>query len=99
MENPHSLIFSFLQLLLPFLSSAMEKGNPGPSSVAARVAARQRISPSSAPVVAEPAIRGRGRGEVADEVEDEVEALGEEADGTERQLHLRRRLLPPRRSI
>ena len=34
-----------------------------------------------------------------DEVEDEVEALGEEADGAARQLHLRRQLFPPRRSI
>ena len=67
--------------------------------MAARVAARQRISPSSTPIVAEPAIRGRGRGEVADEVDDEVEVLGEKEDGAARQLHLRRRLFPPRRSI
>src|SRR3954466_12680515 len=40
----------------------MEKGNPGPSMVAARVDARQRVLPSPAPVVAEPAVRGRGRG-------------------------------------
>src|SRR3954469_10383495 len=40
----------------------MEKGNPGPSSVAARVAARQRAPPPLAPAVAEPTVRGRGRG-------------------------------------
>src|SRR3954467_3082464 len=40
----------------------MEKGNPGPSSVAARVAARQRAPPPLAPAVAEPAVRGRRRG-------------------------------------
>src|SRR3954468_24355896 len=53
--------------LLSFLASgflppsAMEGGNPGPSSVAARVTARQRAPPPLAPVVAEPAVRGRGR--------------------------------------
>src|SRR3954466_2052532 len=40
----------------------MEKGNAGPSTVAARVAARQRAPPPLAPVAAEPAVRGRGRG-------------------------------------
>src|SRR3954466_10300238 len=40
----------------------MEKGNPGPSSVAARVSARQRAPPPLAPAAAEPAVRGRGRG-------------------------------------
>src|SRR3954463_12690587 len=57
----HSSI-SLLQLLLPSLSFAMETGNPGPSTVATRVAARQRVPPSPAPAVAEPAARGRGRG-------------------------------------
>src|SRR4051812_22622657 len=42
--------------------SAMEGGSPGPSSVAARVAARQRAPPPPAPAAAEPAVRGRGRG-------------------------------------
>ena len=44
------------------LPSVMERGNPGPSTVAARVAARQCVPPSPAPAVAEPAARGRGRG-------------------------------------
>src|SRR4051812_20590694 len=34
-----------------FLSLAMEKGNPGTSSVAARVAARQRVPPPPEPAV------------------------------------------------
>src|SRR4051794_26328989 len=40
----------------------MEEGNPGPSSVAARVAARQRAPPPLAPAAAEPTVRGGGRG-------------------------------------
>ena len=60
-----------------FLSPAMEKGNPGPSTVAARVAARQRVPPPPEPVVVEPAARGRGRGEAGAE----VVVLGEEEDG------------------
>ena len=43
------------------LPSVMERGNPGPSTVAARVAAQQRVPPSPAPAVAKPATRGRGR--------------------------------------
>ena len=43
------------------LPSVMERGNPGPSTVAARVAARQRVPPPPEPVVVEPAARGRGR--------------------------------------
>src|SRR3954469_2805799 len=37
-------------------------GNPGPSSVAARVSARQRAPPPLAPMATEPTVRGRGRG-------------------------------------
>src|SRR4051812_8493132 len=55
----HLLPSSAFGFLLP---SAMEGGNPGPSSVAARVAARQRAPPPLAPAAAEPAVRGRGRG-------------------------------------
>lgn len=44
------------------LPSVMERGNSGPSTVAARVAARQCSPPSPTPAVAEPAARGRGRG-------------------------------------
>src|SRR3954463_9450389 len=55
---PPSYSFSFCSSL-PFV---MERGNPGPSTVAARVAARQRVPPSPAPAVAEPVARGRGRG-------------------------------------
>src|SRR6187399_2278909 len=40
----------------------MKKENPGTSTMAARVAARQRVPPSPAPAVAEPTTRGRGRG-------------------------------------
>src|SRR4051812_19765068 len=74
---PHSFISSFLRLLLPLLPSAMERGNPGPSTVVARVAARQRVPPSPAPAVAETTARGRGGGEAVGE----AEVLGEEEDG------------------
>src|SRR3954468_6446681 len=40
----------------------MAGGNPGSSTVAVSVAARQCVPPSPAPAVAEPAARGRGRG-------------------------------------
>src|SRR3954469_9422341 len=58
---------SALHLLPPSASgflppSAMEGGNPGSSSVAARVSARQRALPPLAPTAAEPVVRGRGRG-------------------------------------
>ena len=71
------------------LPSVMETGNPGPSIVAARVAARQRVPPSPAPAVAEPATRGRGRGEAMGE----AGALGEGEDGAARQPRLRQQLL------
>jgi len=58
----HILLSSISSCFCFFLSLAMEKGNPGPSTVAARVAARQRVPPPPEPVVAEPAARGRGRG-------------------------------------
>src|SRR3954463_13733613 len=56
-----------LHLLPPSASgflppSAMEGGNPGSSSVAARVSARQRAPPPLAPAAAEPIVGGRGRG-------------------------------------
>ena len=72
-----------------FLSPAMEKGNPGPSTVAARVAARQRVPPPPEPAVVEPAARGRGRGEAVGEAGAEVVVLGEEEDGAARRLRPR----------
>ena len=67
----------------------MEKGNPGPSTVAARVAARQRVPPPPEPVVVEPATRGRGGGEAVGEAGAEVVVLGEEEDGVVRRLRPR----------
>ena len=58
--QPRSLIKSGEGDGTPFLYK--EKGNPSPSTVAARVAARQRVPPPPAPAVVEPATRGRGRG-------------------------------------
>ena len=63
-----------------FLSPAMEKGNPGPSMVAARVAARQRVPPPPEPPVVELSVRERGGGEAGAE----ALALGEEEDGAAR---------------
>ena len=68
-----------------FLSLAMEKGNHGPSTVAARVATRQRVPPPPEPAMVEPAARGRGRGEAGAE----VVVLGEEEDGAVRRLRPR----------
>src|SRR3989337_2712622 len=59
---PHSFIIHLLPLRLFFLPSAMARGGAGPSTVAARVAARQRVPPSQDLAAAEPATRGRGRG-------------------------------------
>ena len=67
----------------------MEKGNPGPSTVAARVAARQRVPPSPEPAVVEQDARGRGRGEAVGEAGAEVVVLGEEEDGAARRLRPR----------
>ena len=59
---PSSFSFNFCSSLL----SAIKRENLGSSTVAARIAARQRVPPSPAPAVAEPAtkgrVRGRGRG-------------------------------------
>ena len=74
-ESSHIPSVSILLHLCFFLPPAMEKGNPGPTTVAARVAARQRVPPSQDPAAAEPATRGRGRG-----VAEVVVALGEEGD-------------------
>ena len=62
----------------------MEKGNPGPSTVAARVAARQRVPPPPEPTVVELAARVRGEGEAVGEAVAEVVVLGEEEDGAAR---------------
>ena len=72
-----------------FLSSAMEKGNPGPSTVAARVATRQCVPPPHEPAVVELAARGRGGGEAVGEAGVEVAVLGEEEDGAARRLRPR----------
>ena len=77
--------FSFCSSL-PFV---MERGNPGPSTVAARVAARQRVPPPLEPAVVEPAARGRGRGEAVGAAAAEVVVLGEEEDGAARRLRPR----------
>src|SRR4051812_36221524 len=45
-----------------FLPSAIVRGGAGPSKVASRVAARQRVPPSQELTTAEPATRVRGRG-------------------------------------
>lgn len=84
-SSPPSFSFCFP------LPSAMERGNPGPSTVAARVAARQCVPPSPTPMVAEPATRGRGGGEAVGE----AEALGEEEDGAAHWPCLRHQFLPP----
>ena len=75
-----TLLSSISSCFCFFLSLAMEKGNPGPSTVAARVAARQCVPPPPEPAVVEPAARGRGRGEAGAE----AVALGEEEDGAAR---------------
>ena len=72
-----------------FLPSAMARGGAGPSTVAARVAARQRVPPSQELVAEEPAMRGRGRGEAEVTV-----ALWEEEDGAVHRPRLRQRSLP-----
>ena len=71
------------------LPSAMERGNPGPSTVAARVAARQRVPPSPVPAVAGPAAREGGGGEAMGEAGAEVVVLGEEEEGAARRLRPR----------
>ena len=84
-----TLLSSISSCFCFFLSLTMEKGNPGPSTVAARVAARQRVPPPPEPVVVEPAARGRGGGEAVDEAGAEVAVLGEEEDGAARRLRPR----------
>ena len=84
-----TLLSSISSCFCFFLSLVMEKGNPGPSTVAARIAARQRVPPPPEPLVVEPAARGRGRGEAVGEAGAEVAVLGEEEDGAARQLRPR----------
>ena len=87
--SSRTLLSSISSCFCFFLSLAMEKGNPGPSTVAARVAARQRAPPPPEPVVVEPAARGRGGGEAVGEAGAEVVVLGEEEDGAARRLRPR----------
>ena len=63
-----------------FLPLVMEKGNPGPSTVAVRVAARQRVPPRPDCGGSRPRGEGGG-GEAMGEAGAEVVALGEEEDG------------------
>ena len=86
---PSSISFHFRS----FLPSAMARGGAGPSTVAARVAARQRVPPSQELAAVEPATRGRGGGEVEVAV-----ALGEEGDGAAFRPRPRQRCLPRWRS-
>ena len=84
-----TLLSSISSCFCFFLSSAMEKGNPSPSTMAARVAARQRVPPPPELAVVEPTARGRGRGEAVGEAVAEVVVLGEEEDGAARRLRPR----------
>lgn len=73
--SPHILPASIFFLFRSFLPPIMARGVAGPSTVGARVAARQRVPPSHKLAAAEPATRGRGRGEA-----EVAAALGGEVD-------------------
>ena len=75
--SPHVLPSSIFFHFPSFLPPVMTRGGACPSMVGARVAARQRVPPSHELAAAEPATRGRGRGEA--EVPTAVGGEGDEA--------------------